>query len=350
MDVQTDQQRISPLTPRRYATVYAPTLLLLIAGGLLLYKGSAALVVMKKVHNARTFQPRLNVIPMPGSAEQLGLVARSVNYFSVIWPALLFGILISGAVRVLDPPRWLARAMGRGRVRSQLAAGLAGAPLMLCSCCVAPMFAGVYERSSKLGPSLALMLAAPALNPAALILTFMLFDYRLATTRLGLSACAVFFTGALIERFIQVKPSSCIATSPEVTRDLLLRFLGSGAEVAVRTVPPIVIGVLISMAIALWLPIGVLASARTQFLATVVVAMIAIPLAMPTFFEIALALVLLSVGAPAGAGGGANDRRPSHQSAVTIYDRTRDQLESRRRGRGLDFFASGLGGALVSFW
>jgi len=49
---------------------------------------------------------------------------------------------------------------------------LAGAPLMLCSCCVAPIFTGVYERSARLGPSLGLMLAAPALNPAALILTF----------------------------------------------------------------------------------------------------------------------------------------------------------------------------------
>jgi len=253
------------------------------------------------VQNTRTFQPRLNVLPMPGSDGQFGLLARSINYFAVIWPALLFGVLISGAVRVLDPPRWLTRALARGSARSQLAAGLAGAPLMLCSCCVAPVFSGMYERSSKLAPSLALMLAAPALNPATLILTFMLFDYRIAATRLVVAACAVFLTGVAIERFIEVKPVACAPPDPEDGQSLLVRFIRSCADVAVRTLPLIAVGVLISMAIALWLPVGALASSRGQLFATIIVAAIALPLAMPTFFEIPLALLLLAAGVPAGA-------------------------------------------------
>ena len=172
---------------------------------------------------------------------------------------------------------------------------------MLCSCCVAPVFSGMYERSSKLGPSLAVMLAAPALNPAALVLTFMLFDYRIATTRLAVSVCAVFFTGAVIERFIKVKPINCQPTDADDPQPLLIRFLRSCGQVAIRTLPLIAIGVLISMAIALWLPVGALASSRGQLVAIIVVAMIAVPLAMPTFFEIPLALLLISAGAPVGA-------------------------------------------------
>ncbi len=295
------QETISLAAPRPYTAIYAATLLLVIAGSLFIYKSTAALAVIEKVQQTRAFQPRLNVLPMPGNAPQLGLFTRSVNYFSVIWPALLFGILISGAVRVLDPPRWFAQGFGKGRVRAQLAAGLAGAPLMLCSCCVAPVFSGMYERSSKLGPSLTLMLAAPALNPAALILTFMLFDYHLATARVVASACAVFFTGVLIERFIQVKPITCVQPDQQDTKPLLIRFLRSCAEVAIRTIPLIIVGVLISMAIAMWLPVGSLASSDRQLIATVMVALIALPLAMPTFFEIPLALLLLSAGAPIGA-------------------------------------------------
>jgi uncharacterized protein len=298
MDIQQNQVSI---TARRRYTVYTATLLLVIAGSLFVYKSTAAFAVIEKVQNTRTFQPRLNLLPMPGSAVHLSLFARSVNYFAVIWPALLFGVLISGAVRVLDPPRWLTRNFGRGRARSQLAAGLAGAPLMLCSCCVAPVFSGMYERSSKLGPSLAVMLAAPALNPAALILTFMLFDYRLATTRLVAAAGAVFFTGALIEKFIKVKPIDCAPADQENIQPLLPRFLRSCGYVAIRTLPLIAIGVLVSMAIALWLPVGALASSRGQLVATIMVALIAVPLAMPTFFEIPLALLLLSAGAPTGA-------------------------------------------------
>jgi uncharacterized membrane protein YraQ (UPF0718 family) len=281
--------------------IYAVILLLVIVATLFVYKASASLAVLETVQNTGTFQPRLNILPMPGNATQVGLFARSVNYFLLIWPALLFGILISGAVRVLDPPRWLARSFARGRVRSQLAAGLAGAPLMLCSCCVAPVFSGMYERSSKLGPALAVMLAAPALNPAALILTFMLFAPRISATRLVAAACAVFFTGILIERFIAVKPVDCVAAESAENQPLLRQFLRSCGQVAIRTVPLIVVGVLISMAIALWLPVEVLATSRGQVLATIIVALIAIPLAMPTFFEIPLALLLLSAGAPAGA-------------------------------------------------
>jgi uncharacterized membrane protein YraQ (UPF0718 family) len=300
MDIQPNQSSIALTTSRRYV-FYTATLLLIIAGSLFVYKSTAALGVITKVQNTRTFQPRLNVLPMPGNNLQLGLFARSVNYFAVIWPALLFGVLISGAVRVLDPPRWLTRALARGSARSQLAAGLAGAPLMLCSCCVAPVFSGMYERSSKLAPSLALMLAAPALNPAALILTFMLFGYRVAATRVIIAACAVFLTGVVIERLVHVKPIECAPLDQEDGRSLLLRFITSCAHVAIRTLPLIVAGVLVSMAIALWLPVGALASSRGQLLATIIVALIALPLAMPTFFEIPLALLLLSAGAPIGA-------------------------------------------------
>ena len=299
MDIQSNQATAVDAT-RRY-TIYTVTLLLVIAASLFIYKSSAAFAVIGKVQSTRTFQPRLNVLPIPGSSVNLGLFARSVNYFAVIWPALLFGVLISAAVRVLDPPRWLTRSLARGGARSQLAAGLAGAPLMLCSCCVAPVFSGMYERSSKLAPSLALMLAAPALNPAALILTFMLFDYRIAVVRLVVAACAVFFTGVLIERFVKVKPIECAPFEQEERQPLLLRFLRSCGQVAIRTLPLIAAGVLVSMAIALWLPVGALASTRGQLVATIIVALVAVPLAMPTFFEIPLGLLLLSAGAPAGA-------------------------------------------------
>ena len=290
---------MAPLANRR--VIYAVTLLLVIVGALLVYKGTAALAVIEKVRNTGAFQPRVNVVPMPGSSARVNVIARSMNYFLAIWPALLFGILISGAVRVLDPPRWLGQALGRGRIRSQLVAGLVGAPLMLCSCCAAPVFSGVYERSSRLGPSLAVMLAAPALNPAALILTFMLFDHRIAVTRLATAGLAVFFTGILIDRFIKVRPVECSTSDERTPRPLLTTFLRSCWQVAVRTVPLIVVGVLISMAIAMWLPVGALASAGGQIVAIVAVALIAVPLALPTFFEIPLALLLLSAGAPTGA-------------------------------------------------
>jgi uncharacterized protein len=275
----------------------------LIIGALIAYKSSAALAVIGKVSATGALTPRGQVIPLVGTAGG-NVLGRTLNYFLVIWPALLFGILISGAVITFVSPRWLARALGKGSLRAQIIAGAAGAPLMLCSCCIAPIFKGVYERSARLGPSLGLMIAAPALNPAALILTFMLFDFKIATTRATASIAAVLFTGMIADRMFGSTRVPCEVddVGPALSwRSQLLRFVRSCFQVALRLVPVIVIGVLISMIFAQWLPASAFASSNTRFFAVILVATFAVPLALPTFFEIPLAFVLLASGAPPGA-------------------------------------------------
>jgi uncharacterized membrane protein YraQ (UPF0718 family) len=275
---------------------------LVIVGALIVYKSSAALTVIEKVSATGVFTPRGDVIPRVGAVEA-GVVTRTLNYFLVIWPALFFGILISGAVSTFVSPRWLARVFEGRSLRSQAIAGLAGAPLMLCSCCVAPVFSSVYERSARLGPSLGLMLAAPALNPAALILTFMLFDYNVGTVRLGVGVTAVLLTGIIADRVFSGTRVSCESDDwqAEVRSANFLHFLRACIRVAVRLIPVIIIGVFASMVIAQIVPLRTLDSGVAKFAAITVVATFAIPLALPTFFEIPLALILLGSGAPAGA-------------------------------------------------
>ena len=284
-------------------TVYAALLLLVIVAALFTYKSSAALGVIQKVQNTRTFQPRTNVVPLPNNSLQLNTFSRAINYFLVIWPALLFGILISGAVRVLDPPRWWSRVVGNGRLRPNLIAGVAGIPLMLCSCCAAPIFSGMRAKSSRLGPPLAITLAAPSLNPAALILTFMLFGGSIGITRVAMAALGVFLTATLVDKLFSGQRGDCPTDTEEKSQvmSMPIAFLRSCLSVAVRTVPLIVIGVLISMLIALLLPRGIFLSGWGTMTSIVVIALIAVPLALPTFFEIPLALILISAGAPLAA-------------------------------------------------
>src|SRR5882762_8882912 len=234
----THRKREETLTAIQRVVYFAlPTLLII--GALIAYKSSAALAVIGKVSTTGALTPRSNVIPLVGAAGA-GVLTRTLNYFLVIWPALFFGILISAAVTTFVSPRWLVRALGKGSLRGQIIAGAAGAPLMLCSCCVAPIFKGVYERSARLGPSLALMLAAPALNPAALILTFMLFDYKIAGTRLAASIAAVLFTGMIADKIFGAVSVPCeIDEGPQYSsgRSYLLRFVRSCFQVALRLVP-----------------------------------------------------------------------------------------------------------------
>jgi len=282
-------------------TLYLAIFLLTIIGALVTYKASAALVVLQKTQKSGTFQPRANVLPLPGNSLQLNAVRRSINYFILIGPALLFGILISGTVRLLMPPQVWAKVLGNGYVRPQIVAGAAGVPLMLCSCCAAPIFSSMYERSSRLGPSLATVLAAPSLNPFALLLTFMLFGNRIGIVRLTMGLAVVFVSSLVVEQLFSKNLIACQIDSEETQEPTPAALLRSWWRVAVRTVPLIAGGVLISMLVARWLPAGPFDSTAAKILVVVAVAVVAVPLAMPTFFEIPLALILLSSGAPPAA-------------------------------------------------
>ena len=275
--------------------------LLIFVGGLVAYKTTGSLAALANVHSTGIYKARFDLI-QPGASWQ-GALSRTISYFLAIWPALLFGILISGAVRTFVSPEWLVRLLGRGRVRQQLFAGLAGAPLMLCSCCVAPVFAGVYQRTRRLAPSLALMLAAPSLNPAALILTFLLFSGKVGAIRLIIGIVAVIATGLFAERFTGSNAISCPAGPDDnQTGGSIAAKLGSSiVKVAVQTLPLIVVGVVLSMLITWWLPDSGLGSAVSGTIAIVLIALVATLLAMPTFFELPLALLLVSMGLPFGA-------------------------------------------------
>ena len=300
---QTDKRENAESLTTTQRILYFALPTLIIVGVLIAYKSSTAMAVIAKVSVAGSLTPRGNVIPLVGASDA-SFLSRTLNYFQVIWPALFLGILIGGAVSTFVSPRWLLRALGTGSLRSQIVAGFAGAPLMLCSCCVAPIFTSMYERSARLGPSLALMLAAPALNPAALILTFMLFDYKIAAMRVTAGLVAVLFIGMIADKVIGQGrvPLEVDSISPNVSvRSHLLRFIRSCVQITLRLIPAIVIGVLVSMIVAQWLPVGVLTSPHARLLAVIVVATFAVPLALPTFFEIPLAVVLLGLGAPMGA-------------------------------------------------
>ena len=279
--------------------------LTLAVGALVVYKASGSLATLAAVEAGGTVEPKAELIGTDGLSAWQKPLAGTVNYMSWVFIALFFGILIGALVRAVIPSRWLASTMGAPGVRGQLTAAVLGAPLMLCSCCVAPVFEGVYERTRRLGSALGLMLAAPALNPAALALTFLLFPPHLAWARLVLALVLVLGVAAAIGRAFDrpAEPSGCPVDEPAPTLSGLVRGFGAALrDVGIRSVPAILLGILISAALVGLVPIDALSRAPGgAFVVTLVVAAIAVPIALPTFAEIPLALALLSAGAPEGA-------------------------------------------------
>lgn len=274
--------------------------MVLLLGGLMTYKAVASLAVLQNAANSGTIGAR-HLLILDGEAT--ALLTRAGRYLAIVWPALAFGILISAAVRTFVSPNWLTASLGRRPMRAHLVAGGAGAPLMLCSCCVAPIFTAVYERTRQLGPSLAVMLAAPSLNPAATALTFIFFAPRIAWTRVVLALSAVFIGSFVAAKLVRVSP---VARAPRIASranddaPLAVMFLRSCAHVSVRTIPFIVLGLVAALAIADRFPFET-GTASTTVGAVAFAALLATPLALPTFFEVPLALALLGAGAPPGA-------------------------------------------------
>ena len=292
-----------PVGPARLTGL---ALLLGILTALFYYKWGASLRVLTAVGERGT------LAVSPATLLDGGVVAATRFYFGKIWPALTYGVLVGAAVRAAIPSRWVQRWLGGASARPTLVGALLGAPLMLCSCCVTPIFSGLYERGARLGPALAVLLASPGLNAAALVLGFALLPLRVAGSRLAAALVIVFAIPALAGRLLErpaatAAEAACAVDAPVVASEgdedmrlpaLALRFVKSVVYMTVITVPLIVVGVLLS---GLVMPYVSRLGAGGVVLAVVSVALVATLVALPTFFEIPIALLLLAAGAPMGA-------------------------------------------------
>ena len=235
------------------------------------------------------------------------LWTSTLAYFQKVWLALVYGLVISTLFRVIVPANWVAQRLGSKGVGTTLTATLIGAPLMLCSCCVSPLFAALSQRGARLGPSLSVMLAAPGLNLAALTLTFALLPAPLGVARLAGALTLIFFAAPFIGRaFERTLPP--VAENCEVPATDELQAMTAGAfatkllqslgETIKRTLPVMVAGVALS---ALLLPLLRVLGQPPQPLLIGLVAVLGVLVALPSFFELPIALLLFEIDPTGGA-------------------------------------------------
>lgn len=281
-------------------------LLVGLVAGLIGYKAHGGLKRIAELRATGSLRLSPEALHRPAGSEFIATGLQTLNYLAIVWPALLFGVLISAGVHAVVTPGHLAALFGRGAVMPQITAAAAGAPLMLCSCCVAPMFPAVYRRSQRLGPSLAFTLAAPSLNPAALALSFLIFPLDVAGARLILAIVLVVMVSALVARIAGAVPVRALgadeaAQSEGSVGDILRAYFRWLGRITMRTVPWILLGIWVSMIVANRIPLETFTSGGPKAMMVTLVAAGALLLTLPTFFEIPLALSLLAAGAPAGA-------------------------------------------------
>lgn len=292
----------APLSP---PAVLGALLLLSTAGAAVLYKATGAMGAIAKAQQTGKLAAKARWIPVDAYPAWSHPLIDAANYFSWIVIALAFGLAIGTLVRAAVPERWVARAFSGSGPLGLAFGAMVGAPLMLCSCCISPVFDGAYARTRKLGPALALMFAAPGLNPADLAVTFLVFPRAVAIARVVLSLTIVFGVSALLGGTLAPAQAreACAVDAPEPTWGSFVSGLGAAFKKTVRTtLPGMLLGAVASALIIQVVPLaGVASASGIAVLSAVIVAAIATLVALPTFGEIPIGLALVLGGAPTAA-------------------------------------------------
>ncbi len=75
------------------------------------------------------------------------------------------GVILGSLIQVLIPRDWLLRTLGQSRFRGTLLGTLFSLPGMMCTCCAAPVAAGMRRQQVSMGGALAFWMGNPVLNP-----------------------------------------------------------------------------------------------------------------------------------------------------------------------------------------
>jgi len=89
---------------------------------------------------------------------------------------ILFGLLISGLLRIFLSPHSIARHLGRGRFLPVLKASFFGIPIPLCSCGVLPAGIGLRKQGANKGATTAFLISTPESGVDSISITYALLD------------------------------------------------------------------------------------------------------------------------------------------------------------------------------
>lgn len=108
---------------------------------------------------------------------------------------VLFGILISGLLKIFLNPSSISRHLGRGRIRSVFKAAILGIPLPLCSCGVLPAAISLKKQGASNGATTSFLIATPESGIDSLAVTYALLDPVMTIARPAAAFTTAFAAG-----------------------------------------------------------------------------------------------------------------------------------------------------------
>lgn len=123
-----------------------------------------------------------------------------------IGAALLFGVLIAGAVSAFVPPSALAAVLGGGPI-AMLLIVLAAVPFYVCATGSVPIAAGLIHLGASPGVAFAFLVAGPASNAASLTVLGSLLGRRVMLIYLATVVASAVGGGLLLDQLLRIGPA-----------------------------------------------------------------------------------------------------------------------------------------------
>lgn len=245
--------------------------------------------------------------PTPSWNAALGY---AIAYGKAIWQAMVLGLLLGSAVQALIPSRWIVRALGKRGFGSVMTGAVMSLPGMMCTCCAAPVVAGLRACRAAPGAAIAFWLGNTLLNPATLVFIGFVLGWQWMGLRLAFGLALVLGIGYLVDSLATKEEADAAQTAFEQmtvqddTGAMFARWLKILARMTLRLVPEYVILVLLMGAMRAWLfpHIGPGIGASIPWIAAFAIA--GALFVIPTAGEVPIIQAMLALGmatAPAAA-------------------------------------------------
>ncbi|ASV57054.1 protein yraQ [Lelliottia jeotgali] len=177
-------------------------------------------------------------------------------YFLAVWKAAVLGVLLGSLVQVLIPRNWLMRTLGQPRFQGTLLGTIFSLPGMMCSCCAAPVTAGMRRQNVSMGGALAFWMGNPVLNPATLVFMGFVLGWHFALIRLVAGLIMVLVVASLVQSLVKdiAQPASTLDVSHIESQDGFFSRWGKALwQLFWSTIPVYILAVLVLGAARVWL-------------------------------------------------------------------------------------------------
>jgi uncharacterized membrane protein YraQ (UPF0718 family) len=199
----------------------------------------------------------------------------------------------------------LPRRRSNSRYLNTLFGAAAGAPLAVCTNCVAPIVRGLYASGLSTESVLATMFASPALNIVVLAMTFALFPVSVALVKLATVLFLIFVFAPLVSSREQTAAAAveCHITFPatetwaQALSNTTRSFLKSLWYVFRVAFPLMILAAVLGALVIEVLPAQLLL-AQVTIGGIILVALVSAFLPVPMAFDVAIAYIAMTKGVP----------------------------------------------------